>query len=439
MSKVVIVGGGIIGLFTAYYLSEEGFEVTIFDKGDLSNGCSTGNAGMIVPSHIVPLASPGIMGKGLKWMLSPTSPFYIHPKLDKRLMQWCFLFYRSATKEHVAHSIPYLKNLSIFSKSLYMELTSQPTTPHLGMEEKGLLMLYKTQEAAREEIEFAHLARSHGLAAEILTREEVQAMEPDVEMDVLGGVFFPGDAHLDPAKLNNFLISHLIDKGVKIERKTEVLDFAFSGKAVQAVITNKGDYLSDYLIVCAGTWSGQVAKKLKINMPMLGGKGYSFLADNVPTIRHPALLVEGKVAVTPFGKNIRFGGSMEITDNIHKINRNRVKGIHHAIADYYPSFHCRFPRQNEIWSGLRPCSPDGLPYIGFTGRWDNVLFGTGHSMMGISLAPATGYLLTEQLLQRKAHVPIDAFSPDRHRSGVFESTDNLFDKIKYSSKKHPVK
>lgn len=162
---------------------------------------------------------------------------------------------------------------------------------------------------------------------------------------------------------------------------------------------------------------------------MLGGKGYSFLVDNVPAVRHPAILVEGKVAVTPFGEKIRFGGSMEITTDTHKINMNRVKGIHDAIAKYYSSFQCPFPGEHEIWSGLRPCSPDGLPYIGFTERWNNVLFGTGHSMMGISLAPATGWLLTEQLLQRKMPVSIDAFSPDRHRSRFLEYVDNLYDNM----------
>ena len=205
MSSVVIVGGGIIGLFTAYYLSEEGFEVTILDKGDLSNSCSIGNAGMIVPSHIVPLASPGIITKGLKWMFSSTSPFYIHPKLDLRLAQWCLLFYKAATKKHVAYSIPYLKNLSLLSRSLYMQLAEQHPSVDLGLEEKGLLMLYKSEEAAHEEVEFAHLARQHGLEVDVLTQEEVKKMEPYADMDVLGGVFFPGDAHLNPAKLNAFL------------------------------------------------------------------------------------------------------------------------------------------------------------------------------------------------------------------------------------------
>lgn len=414
MSRVIIVGGGVIGLFTAFYMSEEGFEVTIVDKGDLSSGCSIGNAGMIVPSHIVPLASPGIIGKGLKWMLSSTSPFYIHPRLDRRLIQWCMLFYKSATKKHVAYSIPYLKNISLLSKSLYLDIVAQHAPEGLGLEEKGLLMLYKTEKAARDEIEFAHLARGHGLETEILSGADVQTLEPDLEMNVLGGIYFPGDAHLNPAKLNSFLVNYLENKGVKIVRNAEVLDFAFSGKSVKSVITDKGEHPADYLTICAGSWSAQLAKKLKVNLPLLGGKGYSFLAENKPAIRHPAILTEGKVAVTPFGDKVRFGGTMEITNTNGKINMQRVKGIHASINDYYADFECPYPEENNIWSGLRPCSPDGLPYIGFTERWDNVLFGTGHSMMGISLAPATGKVLTAQILNKKADVLVDAFSPDRY-------------------------
>jgi D-amino-acid dehydrogenase len=414
MSRVVIVGGGIIGLFTAYYLSEEGFEVTILDKGDMADSCSIGNAGMIVPSHIVPLASPGIISKGLKWMLSSTSPFYIHPRLDRRLMQWCLLFYKSATRKHVEYSIPYLKNLSLYSKSLYLKLAAQYSEGNLGLEEKGLLMLYKTKEAAHEEEAFAALARQHGLGAEVLSKEDVQRMEPHVGVDALGAVFFPGDAHLHPARLNEFLVNHLESKGVKIVRHTKVLNFAFAGKTVKSVITDKGDYAADYVIITAGAWSGEVANKLKISMPMLGGKGYSFLVDNQPAIQRPAILTEARVAVTPFGGQVRFGGTMEITNDNISTNESRVRGIHNAVSRYYGDFQCAFPDKKDIWSGMRPCSPDGLPYIGFTERWNNVLFGSGHSMMGISLAPATGKLLAEQLMNRKVQVRIDAFSPDRY-------------------------
>ncbi|MBB6611569.1 FAD-dependent oxidoreductase [Pontibacter sp. Tf4] len=414
MSNVTIIGGGIVGLFTAYYLSEEGFNVTLLDQGDMQQGCSTGNAGMIVPSHIVPLASPGMISKGLKWMFSATSPFYIHPRLDRRLLQWCLHFYRASTKQHVEHSIPYLKNLSLLSKRLYQDFAEQHPESQIGLEEKGLLMLYRTPEMEREEVEMAHLANQHGLEANVLSRQEAQQLEPDVELDVRGAVHFTGDAHLDPSKLHGFLKDYLKAKGVNMVPLARVLKFEYKGDRIQTIVTNKGGITCDQLIVCAGAWSGELADKLGIYLPMLSGKGYSFMQQNQPALQIPAILCERKVAVTPFGEQVRFGGTMEITGTNQTINQKRVRGIFDAIPDYYANFNHTFPKQDTIWSGLRPCSPDGLPYIGATQRWSNVLFGTGHSMMGVSLAPATGKVLAEQLLNRKAQLLTDAFSPDRY-------------------------
>ncbi|WP_324675045.1 NAD(P)/FAD-dependent oxidoreductase [Hymenobacter sp. GOD-10R] len=414
MSNVVIVGGGIIGLFTAYYLEEAGFGVTVLDQGDLAQGCSTGNAGMIVPSHFVPLASPGMIGKGIKWMFSSKSPFYIHPRLDRRLVEWCLLFYRSATPKHVDRSIPYLKNLSLLSKSLYFDLAQQHPEAKLGLEEKGLLMLYKTAAIEHEEVEMAQLSNTVGIEANVLSRDEVRALEPDTNLDVRGAVHFTGDAHLDPAKLYSFLKNHLQARGVRLISQAEVLRFDHTGDTITHVITTQGDFACDDLVVCAGAWSGKVARQLGVRLPMLSGKGYSFMQTNQPAIRIPAILTEQKVAVTPFGGQVRFGGTMEITDTDVSINRKRVQGIFESIQRYYGDFTPVAPDPQTVWSGLRPCSPDGLPYIGPTAKWRNVLFGTGHSMMGISLAPGTGKLLAEQLRDQKTSLLMDAFSPDRY-------------------------
>ncbi len=414
MSKVTIIGGGIVGLFTAYYLSEEGFEVTLLDQGDLQQGCSTGNAGMIVPSHIVPLASPGMISKGLKWMFSSTSPFYIHPRVDRRLLQWCLHFYRASTKQHVERSIPYLKNLSLLSKRLYLDFAAQHPESQIGLKEQGLLMLYKTPEMEHEETEMAQLANLHGVEAKVLSRKEVQALEPNVELNVRGAVHFTGDAHLDPAKLHCYIKEHLERKGVQMVPQAQVLKFDQTGSRISKVITTKGDYTSDQLIICAGAWSGQLANKLGIYLPMLSGKGYSFMQQNQPALQVPAILCERKVAVTPFGEQVRFGGTMEITCTDQSINQQRVRGIFDSISNYYANFSPTFPEPEKVWSGLRPCSPDGLPYIGATQRWSNVYFGTGHSMMGVSLAPATGKVLAEHLLHKKEQLLTDAFSPDRY-------------------------
>jgi len=168
------------------------------------------------------------------------------------------------------------------------------------------------------------------------------------------------------------------------------------------------------LVVCAGAWSGKVARLLGLKLPMLSGKGYSFMQENQPAIRTPAILTEQKVAVTPFGAQVRFGGTMEITDTDLRINAKRVQGIFEAIPRYYAGFKPTPPAPEAVWSGLRPCSPDGLPYIGPTAKWRNVLFGSGHGMMGISLAPATGLLLAEQIREQQLSLVIDAFSPDRY-------------------------
>jgi D-amino-acid dehydrogenase len=414
MSKVTIIGGGIIGLFTAYYLVEAGAEVTVLDQGDLTQGCSLGNAGMIVPSHFVPLASPGMIGKGVKWMLSAKSPFYIHPRLDRRLVEWCLLFYRSATKKHVDRSLPYLKNLSLLSKSLYFDFAREHPGAGIGLEEKGLLMLYKTAATEHEEVEMAELSNANGIVANVLSRSEVRELEPEADLDVRGAVHFTGDAHLNPARLYDFLKHYLQTRGVRLVGQAEVLRVAHTGQTVTHVVTSQGDFACDQLVVCAGAWSGKVARLLGLKLPMLSGKGYSFMQENQPAIRTPAILTEQKVAVTPFGAQVRFGGTMEITDTDLRINAKRVQGIFEAIPRYYTGFAPTPPAPEAVWSGLRPCSPDGMPYIGPTAKWRNVLFGTGHGMMGISLAPATGLLLAEMLREKELSVLTDAFSPDRY-------------------------
>jgi D-amino-acid dehydrogenase len=191
MKSTIVIGGGIIGLFTAYYLNKAGREVIVIDKTDMQVNTSTGNAGMIVPSHIIPLAAPGMISKGISWMFSSKSPFYIHPKLERKLLEWSWLFYRSANTKHVEKSIPYLKNISLLSKALYQEFRLEHAdVVDLEMAEKGLMMLYQTAEVEKEEIEFAHLARHHGLEAEILSPSDIAKIEPNLEVKARGAVCF---------------------------------------------------------------------------------------------------------------------------------------------------------------------------------------------------------------------------------------------------------
>ncbi len=413
MKPTVIIGGGIVGLFTAYFLHKEGIPVTIVDREDMQSNCSTGNAGMIVPSHIVPLAAPGMVSKGIKWMFSPKSPFYIHPRFDYKLLRWCLLFLKSATPRHVEQSIPFLKNLSLLSKALYKDFRADHPAASMALVEKGLMMVYQTEHGEKEEIEAAHLARKHGLEAEILTPEDIRKIEPNLEVKAKGAVLFPGDAHLDPGALYGFLKSYLQENGVEFQSNTEVFGFVKEGGKVETILTSKGDMLADNVILCGGSWSGELAQLLGFSLPIMGGKGYSFMQENQPEIKQATILTEMKVAVSPYGDQVRFGGTMEIAGTNQNVNQNRLKGIFESIQRYYPDFQSKFPSENEVWKGLRPCSPDGLPYIGFAPGLENVLVGTGHAMMGISLAPATGKILAELHQQRETSMELSGFRVDR--------------------------
>lgn len=414
MKPTLIIGGGIVGLFSAYFLQKEGVEVSIIDRTDLKDNCSTGNAGMIVPSHIIPLAAPGMITKGISWMFSSKSPFYIHPRLDFKLAKWCMLFFKAANETQVKKAIPFLKNLSLMSKALYQEFRQEHPESSIALVEKGLMMAYQTEAMEKEEIEFAHLARKHGLDAEILTQEDIQKVETNLELKARGAVLFPGDAHLDPGALYSYLKNYLEEKGVKFLTKTQVLGFEKSGSKVDSVLTDQGKIEVNKVLLCGGSWSGELAGMLNFSLPMMGGKGYSFFQKNQPEIKQATILTEQKVAVSPYGESIRFGGTMEIAGTNQNINMNRVKGIFESINRYYPDFEAKFPEENQIWKGLRPCSPDGLPYIGQSPTYSNVLVGSGHSMMGISLAPATGKILAELHQQKATSMEIQGFEVGRY-------------------------
>ena len=413
MKNIAIIGGGIIGLSTAYYLNRSGHRVTIFDKGNLDDNCSVGNAGMIVPSHIIPLAAPGMISKGIRWMFNSKSPFYVRPRLSKNLIKWGVKFYAHANHGHVMRSIPLLKEISSLSKQLYQELARENHFD-FGYEEKGLLMLFKSAETEREEIEAAKVANQFGLEARVLSLAEAQRLEPFVKLEARGAIYFPGDAHINPQTLINKLMDHIQQRGVAVFPNTNIEDLVIKGEQIKGVRVQNDVQMFDEFIVAAGAWSGTFCSRLGIDLPMQSGKGYSFTLNDVKhNVRIPTLLLEGRVAVTPMGTSLRFGGTMEIGDTNRSVNMNRVKGILETIPKYYPEMNVQLPEEKAIWSGLRPCSPDGLPYIGRSSKLKNLIIATGHSMMGMSLGPATGKLVTELVDEVPCSMDVCAFGPDR--------------------------
>jgi len=414
MAKVIIIGGGIIGLSSAYYLLQQGHQITIIDKTDMLDGCSYGNAGYVSPSHFVPLASPGIVKQGFKWMLNAKSPFYVQPRLSKSLVNWGTKFIKSANPRHAAASAVPLRDINLLSKKLYEDLCTVPGFSFYYAN-KGMLDFFQTDENAHHGEEMVEASKKLGLDATLLSKEEVQKMEPSLNMDIKGAVYFKCDAHMYPNKLMKDMIAFLISNGVTIKTNEEVRSFIKEGNHIKGVQTNASEYFGDYVVLAAGAWSGEMASKLNLNIPMAGGRGYSMTYEDLPyKIKHPIILSEAKVAITPMAENkIRFGGTMEITSTNTPPRMNRVKGILESVKRYFPDADIPFPEKDKIWFGFRPCSADGLPYIGKTGKYNNLVIASGHAMLGLSLGPATGKLVSEIINAEATSIDVKAFDPDR--------------------------
>ncbi len=410
--SVLIVGGGIAGLSSAYYLRKTGWEVSVLDKGDFTDNCSYGNAGMIVPSHFTPMAAPGMISQGIRWMFNSRSPFYVKPSLSSSLISWGLKFVRHANEKHVDTSAPHLRDLNLYSSSLYDELDLGQA---FGLEKKGILMLYKTAQTEEEEVHLAQRARALGLDVAVLTKTELAALEPDVALDVLGAVHYRCDGHLYPPALMEALRNRLTALGVQFFPNEAIADIARSHGKITTVETESGKKFSaDRYVLAPGAWLREVGKMAGLHIPLMPGKGYSFMTDAFQgKVKHPALLLEARVALTPMNGQVRIGGTMELASVNHRINRKRVEGIVRSVPQYYPEYRLPLPEEKAIWHGFRPCSPDGLPYLGHSSTLENLTVAGGLGMMGLSLGPAVGKTVADLVNGDRPSTDIRLFDPER--------------------------
>lgn len=411
---VIIIGAGVAGLFTAYYLNKAGYSVTIADKDCGKNNCSYGNAGMIVPSHIIPLASPGMIRKGLTWMLNEESPFYIRPRFNLELLRWGWKFREAATRAHVDACAPVLKNMLMTSRELLLRL-EQEENLEFGFVKKGLFMFCNSQKGLDEEAEVAEKAKSIGIPASVLTREEVKKMVPELKLNITGATWFPKDAHLHPGTLLDKLKTLLKQRGVRFCCECEITTIKIRNGRVSAAICKDGrEWKGSEFIITAGIWSSALSKTIKKRIPMQAGKGYSITLKNPKKLpQHCGILAEEKVTMTPMFEMLRFGGTMEIVGTDKHINPKKITGLKKSVCRYLPEFEMADLNGHDIWVGLRPISPDGMPYVGQFNGIKNLYVSTGHAMMGMSLAPSSGKLIAELITSGKSGLEHPLMNPDR--------------------------
>ena len=432
----LIIGGGIIGLSTAWFLHEDGWDVTVLEKGDLRNNCSFGNMGYLSPSHFVPLAAPGMIEQGFLWMFNQKSPFYVRPGLRWDLVDWGLKFMRASTRAHVERSARPFVDILQLSKSLFQDW-ARASDMQFELTEQGCIMYYQTAKTEKEELENARAAEQLGLRVEVLDRDQAHALEPDLLPDVRGGVWFKDDAHLYPNALMEQLPALLEKRGVTILRNTEVTGFERQNGEITRVHTQptlnaqhqpSNSFSPDLVVLAAGSWSPQLARLAGEYLPLMPGKGYSMTVDNpVKQLHYPCILLEAKVALTPWAGRLRIGSTMEIGPIDDRILFPRVQGILEAVPRFLPGYlhdpvfreladleQLKAHLREKVWFGFRPVSADGLPYIGFARKNANLIIATGHAMLGLSMGAGTGKLIAEMAAGLPTSIPVEAFDPKRY-------------------------
>lgn len=409
-ADILIIGGGVIGVCCAHSLHEAGAQVTLIEQGEIAAGSSYGNAGLYVPSHCVPLAAPGALAAGLKWMLDPESPFYVRPRLAPDLWEWIARFGLASREGPMRRGLAILRDLSLASGPLFGELAALEGL-NFDYEQRGMMMVYKTRQALQHAAQEAALLHEFGLRAEVVEAARAHELEPALREHIVGGVFFPDDAHMNPARLVRGLADRLGREGVSIHTQTEALGFTTDGTRVVSVQTTRGEFRARQVVLAAGAWSAVVTRDLRLHIPMQGAKGYSLtLPRPAAGPRMPVMLGEARVAVTPMGELLRFAGTLELAGLDVSINRRRVEAIARAAKDY---LQVEDVTPSEIWRGLRPCTPDGLPLIGRTRHYENLILATGHAMLGMSLGPVTGRLVAQVALGRQPEIDLHPLRLER--------------------------
>lgn len=393
-SGILIIGGGVIGAACANELAQRGAKVTLIDKGEIGYGCSYGNAGWVSLSFAMPLPMPGLFWKSIGWMLDPEGPLHIQPRMSWELVSWLMRFTFSMNKTHFIEATKALTDLAQYSLEEYRKFEAE-RPGSFGFQQPGRIVLsYSDEGYETVRTQQAALAK-RGLKGRMLTPAEVKEMEPSVTGAITGGAFYTDEAHMEPYPTVKMLAERAQKHGATVLPRTEVFEFIREGNHIEGVRTTHGVMRADQYVLATGSWSTVIGRSLGLHIPVLAGKGYAIIIDPVtPTLRIPLMIAEKKVGLTPCPEGVRLVGTMEIVDSRDEsITAHRVQSILNGARNIVSI--PREPKIHEVWRGLRPCTSDGVPIIGRPAMINNLIVATGHQMIGLMTAPATGRLVAD--------------------------------------------
>lgn len=410
---ILVIGGGVAGLCCAYYLRLAGARVTLVERGPLGGpqSCSSGNTGLVGTQGAMPLAEPGVLAQSLRFLLSPRSPFSIRLRADPELITWLWRFHRACTPERAQRGYQALLELKRRSLHLLRDLcASGPLAAHFGT--GGLIVAFRTQEGFERACAAAPRAAAAGVPLRVLTSGELEALEPGVHFDITGALLNEEGASLRVPEFIGAFGRLLEQMPVQVVADAEVTGFEVTDASISSVRTTRGEFRPGEVVLAAGAWSARCARMLRIRLPLQAAKGYTVTAATPPGApRLPVLLSEGKVAVAPFGGRLRVGGTLELSGLDVSVSAGRVAGILRTVRDYMPGL--AIP-DAKVWSGLRACTPDGLPLAGRARSLRNLTLCCGHGHIGLGVAPATGQLIADLLAGRQPGIDLAPMSADRY-------------------------
>lgn len=407
----MIVGGGVIGLLTAYRLRRRGAAVTVVDKGDLGGGASAGNAGWVSPSLSAPVPAPGLTWTSLKWMLRADSPLYIHPGAVPSMLGWLWSFWRHCNARAYQAGLEAVARLNRDTLTLFRQL--QEDGLDFELHTTGLLLACERQ-ATIDQL-MADLEQMQGLGLgtpQRLSPADVRDLEPALRPGLAGGVLAPDNWHVRPESLTAAVVQRLRDLGAVLLPRTRVTGLALHRGRVTGVYA--GDQLleADHVLIATGAEAAWLAQQAGFHLPMQAGKGYS-LTVQAPKVRvnRAVYLEEARIAISPFASALRVAGTMELSGINTRVDRRRVDAIRRGADRYLPGWD-----RGEgitIWTGMRPMLPDGLPAIGRAPGFDNLYVAAGHAMLGVTLGPATATAVADLILTGRSDYDLAPFDPAR--------------------------
>ena len=406
----MVIGGGVVGLFTARSLLARGESVVVLDAGVPGEGATNNSAGWIAPALSSPLAGPGVRGKALRWMLQRDSPLLIQPRLDLRWALWLSAFWHHCSWPRFRHGQTAMRMLTEGTMRLFDELEAEDQG--FEVHRRGVLMLYLSQRDLEHEAkELQPLCPE----LEVLGGEKLRQLEPALSNRVVGGFHLPDERHVEPGSLTAALCRSLRRNGVELLSATPVVGFNASAREVTSVSTTMKAIPCSAVVIAAGAWTDRLSSELGVRLPIEAGKGYRLDYRPSPIqLNYPLHLNEGKVAVSPFEGSVRLAGTMEFSGINARVVKERVVAIARSMSLYVEDWPLALER-TEVGIGLRPMTPDGLPVIGRLPGWRNVFVASGHGMLGVHLAPGTGEALAELMATQKPSTILEPFTAARFR------------------------